>query len=64
MMASAEYGVRYRVAKKNGEIEVRERIVATRKALDRFVAALEEKENFIDILAWSDPTPGSDGAVG
>jgi hypothetical protein len=56
-MAQAEtgtYGVRYRIEKRNGTVEVKERLFSTEKARDRFVAALETKDGFMGIDAWLD----------
>lgn len=61
--SSDAFGVRYRVfAGREGRVETKEKFFATKAALDRFAAKIEQADNFYEFDAWKYPN-GYEGEV-
>jgi hypothetical protein len=48
------FGIRWQQAKRNGEMEVKEKFFNTEKSRDKFMDRLVEKASFVAILATCD----------
>lgn len=50
-----KYGVRWIEWGKDDRMQKKEKFFKTSKAREKFVEKLEKKDNFQEIIAWSDP---------
>ncbi len=49
------YGLRWTETDRNDRIVTKEKEFKTEKQREKFIAKLEEKDNFIEVVAYSDP---------
>lgn len=53
------YGLRWKETDRNDRVVTKEKDFRTERERAKFIAKLEEKDNFIEVVAYSDPEPAS-----
>ena len=56
------YGLRWKETDRNDQIVTKEKDFRTERERAKFIAKLEEKGNFIEVVAYSDPEPAPETA--